>query len=140
MRRHPAGHSKSMGRRGAILVFAMIALLVVTMLGASLMRSAMMSLRQLQREQMNLQATWLADAGCQRALSRLRQDTKYDGEDWTIPADQLKSGAARVRITITTDHESAGQRVVTAIAEYPQKNLQSVRISKRLVLPSQGSD
>lgn len=123
-------------RSGAILVVAMVTLLLVALLGASLMRSALTSLQQLQREQMLIQATWLADAGCQRALFRMKDDANYRAEAWAIPADQLKSGSAVVQIEIAADPESAARNIVTATAEYPKGTHQSIRVSKRLVVPN----
>jgi type II secretory pathway component PulK len=122
-------------RRGAILVFAMIALLVVSMIGASLMRTAILSLRQLQREQLQLQTAWLADSGCQRALFRLHRDSSYTGEDWAISADQLKAGSALVHITIAPAPDSKMKQIVTVVAHYPEGTNQQIRISRQMVIP-----
>lgn len=123
-------------RHGTILVFAMIALLVTTMIGASLMRTAVASMRQIQREQQQIQAGWLAEAGCQRALARSVGDQKYVGETWDVPAEQLQAptGAA-VRITIEAGSDENTARTVTAIAEFPKGSAQAVRVTKRLTTP-----
>ena len=123
-------------RRGTIVVFAMIALLVASMIAASLVKSAVMSLRQLQRQQLQFQASCLADSGCQRALSRLRHDSEYAQEDWTIPATELKSGPAVVRIQIGLDPDHATQRLVTVAAEYPQGAVDAIRITRKIVIPA----
>lgn len=123
-------------RRGTMLVFAMIALLVTTMIGASLMRTAVTSMRQIQREQQQVQAHWLAEAGCQRALAKLQSDKQYSGEIWDVPADQLLSAAgATVSITVQGETAVNTARTLTAIAEYPKGSATAVRVTKRLSLP-----
>lgn len=122
-------------RRGTMLVFAMIALLVTTMIGASLMRTTVVSMRQIQREQQQVQAHWLAEAGCQRALAKIHSDKQYVGETWDVPAEQLQSSAgATVRITIDGEIAESTARTVIAIAEYPKASAQPVRVTKRLTI------
>lgn len=123
-------------RRGTILVFAMIALLVTAMIGASLMRTTVLSMRQIQREQQQVQTSWLAEAGCQRALAKILTDKQYVGETWDVPAEQLQSSSgATVRITIEGETAENVARTVTAIAEYPKGSTQAVRVTKRLTIP-----
>jgi hypothetical protein len=121
-------------RRGAVLVFAMIALLVVSMIGASLLRTTLMSARQIKLEQQRLQASLLADAGCQRALTRMNLEPDYVSEDWTVPSNQLHSPSAGiVRITVAPVADSESSRTITVIAEYPQASVQMVRVTRQLV-------
>jgi len=123
-------------RRGAIMVFAIIALLVTTMIGASLLRTAIASTRQIQREQQQIQATWLADAGCQRALAMSRKDPKYVGESWDVSPEQLQSpSGAMVTISIETGSTPNTERTVTAIAEYPKASSQAIRVTKKITIP-----
>lgn len=123
-------------RHGTILVFAMIALLVTTMIGASLVRTAVASMRQIQREQQQIQAGWLAEAGCQRALAKSVGDQKYVGETWDVPAEQLQAptGAA-VRITVEAASAENTARTVTALAEFPKGSAQAVRVTKQITIP-----
>jgi type II secretory pathway component PulK len=118
-------------RQGALLVFAMIALLVSSMLAASLLKSSITAVRQLEREHWQLQAEWLADAGCQRALYRLRTEPDFRSEEWTIasnPASLSFDGV--VRITIAPETENSGQWKIAAAAEYPKGTTDAVRVRK----------
>lgn len=121
-------------RRGAILVFAMIALLVASMIGASLLRTTLMSARQIKLEQHRLQASLLAEAGCQRALTRMQLDADYVSEDWTVPSSQLNSPwTGNVRISVAPVPDSESSRTITVIAEYPQASVHLVRVTRQLV-------
>lgn len=133
--RHTASRRLRSGRRGTILVIAMIALLIVTMLGAALLQTAVASLRQVHREQQILQAELLADAGCQRAVALLEESAEYRGDDWQVPAEQLKSASpAIVRIRVQKPEPGNMAFQVESIAEYPQSSPQSVRVTRKLVL------
>jgi len=118
-------------RRGALLIFAMIALLVSSMLGASLLNSSVTAVRQLEREHRQLQATWLADAGCQRALYRLRTEPDYRSEEWTVVANPASlSFDGVVRITIAPAETHSEEWIIAAVAEYPKGNADAVRVRK----------
>ena len=123
-------------RGGAIIVFAMLALLVVSMLGASLLRTVGMSQRQLQREQLRTQAVWLADSGCDRAIARLRREPTYVGESWAVAAEQLAADrTAIVTITVTADPQSDDRAIVSSVAEYPHNSPQAIRITRQMTIP-----
>ncbi|MBS0206942.1 MAG: hypothetical protein JSS49_29045 [Planctomycetes bacterium] len=128
--------SATRSRTGAILVFAMIALLVVSMIGAAMLSMAVASMRQIQREHQQLQAGWLLDSGCQRALTRLRLQPDYTGEDWNVSAEQLQTDLnGLVRITVTPDPSVPTQQLVSVIAEYPQDATQPIRARKTFARP-----
>jgi len=129
------GRSRRHPRSGAILIFAMLALLVMSMLGASLVRTSLASLRQLHREQQRLQADWLADAGCQRAVLQLQTDVGFVGEHWHVPADQLPSSLTGVvHIAVAADPKSESNRTVTVVAEYPQEGVCRNRVTRQLTV------
>ncbi len=122
-------------RRGAILVFAILALLVVTMLGASLLKTVSFSRQQLQREVLHTQANWLADSGAARAVSQLRSSPDYTGETWAVPAEQLSGGrTASVRIAVVPEPDHPGRSVIAATAEYPHGSPTAIRVTKRITV------
>jgi type II secretory pathway component PulK len=124
-------------RRGSALVFAMIALLVSSLIGASLLRGSFLSMQQVKREQLHLQANWLAESGCRRAISRLQADPAYTGEEWAVPAEQLRSPYSAM-VTIAVSNESPeSDQTITAIASYPQQATTQFRITKRLTIRQQ---
>lgn len=122
-------------RRGALLVFAMIALLVTSMIGAALLRTSMMSLQQIRREQLHLQAGLLAEAGCQRALFKLQSDAGYTSEVWKVPAEELAAiSAATITITVSYESDPEVSRTITAVAVYPDNSASQYRVTKKLTL------
>ena len=126
-------------RRGAILVFAILALLVVSMLGASLIKTVSVSMRQLQHEVLHTQAVWLADSGAARAIARLRASADYTGETWSVPAEQLTAGrTASVHIFISPETDHPERTIIAATAEYPFGSPTAIRITKRITVARVG--
>lgn len=135
----PPGHPLAGRRRGTIILFAMICLLLVSLLGASLVKLALTQRRQIRREQWRVQATWLAEAAVDRAAARLATETDYSGETWTIAPTELggESGA-QVRISVEEATTGAERFVVQVTADYPDSDEQRARVSKRIaVIPHQ---
>ena len=127
--------SRQSPRRGAIIVFAILALLVVSMLGAALLRTVSQSKQQLQREVLHTQAVWLADSGAARAVARLNASSDYTGETWAVPAEQLSAGrTAAVRIALSPDPDHPERTIIAATAEYPYGSPTAIRITKRITV------
>ncbi|HEY4261563.1 MAG TPA: hypothetical protein VGM98_15445 [Schlesneria sp.] len=124
-------------RRGSALVFALIALLVSSLIGASLLRGSFLSMQQVKREQLHLQANWLAESGCRRAISRLQADPAYVGEEWVVPAEQLKSPHSATVTIAVSEATGESDQTITAIASYPQQATTQFRVTKRLTIPQQ---
>ena len=122
-------------RHGAIIVFAILALLVVSMLGTALLRTVSQSIRQLQHETLHAQTVWLADSGVARAVARWNASADYTGETWTVPAEQLSAGrTAEVRITVSPETDHPDRTIIAATAEYPQGSPTAIRITKRITV------
>ncbi len=120
-------------RRGAVMVFALMALLVASMMIAALLRTAAMSHQQLKRDEFRIQASLLADSGCDRALAILRRRPDFTGGEWIVPAEQLApERTAIVRMTVTSDPNQPNQRLVAAVAEYPSGHPHLVRITRQM--------
>lgn len=134
MRTMRRNRTKLSPRRGSTLVFAMIALLVTSLVGASLLRGSFLSMQQVRREQWHVQSNWLAEAGCRRAIHRLGTDAGYRGENWKVSAAELKSPfGATVSIAIT-EGSAPTTRTITVVAEYPEQETSRYRIRKVLTI------
>jgi hypothetical protein len=118
-----------------ITVAVMVCLLVITMIGAGLLRMGR-SQRQLnEREQRALQADWLAESGFARASARLVADPDYDGETWTVSRDELGTpfeGVVLIKVERAADRPDS--RTVTVRADYPSDPDGRVRRSKTVVM------
>ena len=118
------------------MVFALMALLVASMMIAALLRTTAMSHRQLKRDEFRLQASLLANAGCDRALILLKAKPDLTTEEWTVPAEQLSpERTASVRLSVTTDTAQPTRRMVSAIAEYPSGHPDRVRVTHSRPVP-----
>ena len=123
-------------RRGAAMVFALMAILVASMLIAALLRTTAMSHRQLKRDEYRLQANLLADAGCDRALVLLKIKPDFTTEEWKVPAEQLSPDrTATVRLSVTNDTTQPERRMVSVIAEYPTGHPDLVRVTRSRPVP-----
>jgi hypothetical protein len=124
------------GRRGAAIVFALIALLVASMMMAALLQTASMSHRQFIRDEYRVQACFLADAGCLRGERQLKLQPGFTGELWTVSGQQLGvSNAAEVRISVTTDPAKPDERLMSVVAEYPVGHADLVRVARKVRVP-----
>jgi len=129
-------------RRGTILVIAMMCLLIMSMLSASLLRIALVE-RQHERSQgQHLQTHWLAESGLQLAALQLRQNPDYEGEVWEIAASELGgTSAGRVEIKVeqvAADESKSGKtspRRIHVRAEYPVNSPQRKQVSRVIVRP-----
>ena len=118
------------------MVFALIALLVSSLMIASLLRTASMSHRQLKRDEFRIQASLLADAGCQRAINQLQKQTDWTKDEWVIPEDQLAPGrTGSVRLSVTADPYLTDRRIVIAIADFPVGHSDRVRVTRQRSVP-----
>src|SRR5262245_52332864 len=82
-------------RRGSGLVIALVTLLVVTSIMASIMHALLIELRQTRQTVNEVQAQWLADAAVERGAARLAAQPNYDGESWSVdfPTSSSSTGS-----------------------------------------------
>ena len=121
--------------RGAVLLIMMICLLLTTMIGGSLLKLALTQRQQSRRENLRLQAAWLAESAIDRAAAQIRADAAYSGEEWKPPAeafDQRRSGS--VRIQVEAHPTKSYRRRVTVVADYPSGTDQRARVRKNVTI------
>lgn len=107
-------------RRGIALIIALVLLALASSLGGLLVRGLLTARQQAENGLRQVQASWLAEAGLSRARARLGADPDYDGETWSIAADELggRHGAV-VTIEVAAPGDQPGARRIAARAEYP---------------------
>jgi type II secretory pathway component PulK len=119
------------------MVFALIAFLLASLLIAGLLRTVSMSHRQMKREEFRIQAAFLADAGCARAMARLKNNPEFKSETWAVPATELMADrTATVELTVTRDPQSLKKQTISAVVEYPSGHTDRVRITRNVALSS----
>jgi len=122
-------------RRGAVLVMVLVCMMVALVILTSLVKLAAAGRRMTDRQAWQVQASWLAESGLERAAWRLAADADYTGETWTLSADQLAAAdAAVVRIEVETIPEQPNRRLVRIRADYPDHPQHRSRQSKQAVV------
>lgn len=111
-----------LSRRGAALVMAMVALLVVTLMSAALVQSLVTGQRQSRRYCDELQAQWLAEAGLERAVVRLARDAQYRGETWR---SEVRGELGSVTITVEPETKK-----IVAEAVYPPEDHRRILVRR----------
>lgn len=120
-------------RRGAAMVIALICLLLLSMIGTSLVKTALAQRHQVEKQYWQLQAQWLAEAGAERAAAQLAQNPDYGGETWSITAESLGGRyAGQVTIDIHRVNGKPNQREVAIVARFPDDPRQRATASKRV--------
>lgn len=123
-------------RQGTVLVAALVCLLIVMGMLGSMLQGTLRAHRQLHRERDLRQTELLLQAGSDRAVYRLANETSYRGETWNLPADAIaENGAGRVTIEISP---ADGQATLKAqvVAEYPLGGETSIRRSRIFQVPT----
>lgn len=120
-------------RPGAVSVWALVCLVLVAALSASLAKLAIAGSRQMIQERRRVQADWLVQSGWSLAISQLGQNVDYTGEIWEIPAAEI-GGADPGRITIEVTAPAADasdpRHQLHVVAEYPASSDHRVRITR----------
>ena len=109
---------------------ALVCLLVVMGMLGTMLQGTLRAHRQLHRERDLRQTELLLQAGSDRAVYRLANETNYRGETWNLPADAIADkGEGRVTIEISpVDGQAA--RKAKVVAEYPLGGETSIRRSR----------
>jgi hypothetical protein len=116
-------------RRGAVLVAVLVVMMVASLLFGAMLRTSREEHQLLRRQQQRLQAEELAQAGIERAASRLARDPEYRSEVWQIAPAELggREGAA-VTIEIETVANRPQRRRALVQVDYPQALERRIRL------------
>ena len=122
-------------RRGAVLVMVLVCAMVALVIFASIVKLAAAGRRVTDEQARQVQASWLAESGLERAAWRLAAEADYTGETWTLSADQLSGAdAAVVKIEVEAVPEQPNRRLVRIRADYPDHPQHRSRQSKQAVV------
>ncbi len=122
-------------RRGLTSVALLIALFLVGLIAAAILKVAVARRAEVAREERRLQAGWLAESGMGRAAARLAASAAYTGEVWEIPADEFGGrGAGTVTIRVEPIADRPARRRVSVQADYPSGSGSRARKSQETVM------
>jgi hypothetical protein len=101
------------------MVFVLILMLVISLIGATLVRATIAQHRQRQRDEVRAQTVRLAEAGWGKAVRALARDPAYSGEVWRVGNDVLGADrTAEIRLEIAQSPRDA-KRMLRVVADYP---------------------
>lgn len=126
----PSTHAN---RNGTALIIAMICLLLASVLTVSLVQVAVLQREQVQRDEWQLQAEWLAESAVDRAAARLRAASEYEGETWRPQFPEETDPLGRIEISVERADEPGRVRV-TAVADVPDDPHERARVRKSVIV------
>jgi type II secretory pathway component PulK len=122
------------GRRGFAAVIVIVVFVICMSFFALWAKSAVIEHRRATTREWRLQAARLAEAGLLRAARRLAADPGYEGETWSIPAEDLKQQhAADVRLRAVRGDLSIR---IEATARYPAGAVRRAQVTRQMTVPS----
>ena len=117
-------------RRGAVLIVVLAVFAVTIGLAGVWTRRIVADHRQQRRVDQRTQALWLADAGVRRAAAQVTANSDYQGEEWSIAAEELdQSYSAVVILRVEPSAEARDAFRIIAEARCPGQNAR-VRTTK----------
>jgi type II secretory pathway component PulK len=107
-------------RRGAALLIALTALILVAVAISLALRTNLTARREARRAAAALQAEYLANAGLELALAQLETSPEYSGEVWQVAGEVLAGrDTAQVTIEIAAESTDETARRIVVVAEFP---------------------
>jgi Tfp pilus assembly protein PilX len=109
-------------RRGFFAVAVIVVLIVLATLLMAFTRSIVSQSRQSRDRQYHRQAIWLAESGMELGRAKLRANSDYKGETWTLPPASIAGGAhvvITVRETPDSDADASESKTIEVIAKFP---------------------
>jgi len=139
--RHPIVSAR--GRRnardaGVVLIVVIVCLVIAAAILASFATVSVIGRDSIRAEAWQLQAKWLAESAIERAAAQLAADRAYDGESWTVSAEELAAQEGGVvSICIQAFPDDPNRRLVSVQADYPDDPVHrcSCRKSVMIELP-----
>jgi len=129
----PVHPPPSTGRRGGVMVLALVSLAVAAAIAAAALRSAAVVRRALRTEHHLRQVERLLVAGGAVARAGFAAGDPVAGERVLAPSDIAGAGSARLTTTIT----SSEVPVATIVVEYPLEGPFTIRRSRTVVLATE---
>ena len=115
------------------MICVVTCLALATLMLGGMLKSVLLSRRQVRTEAHLRQAQWLVQAGAERAAFRLTNDDEYTGEQWTLEADAIV-GTDPGMVEIEVRRESTQRASVRVVAEYPTGGDASIRRTREFLV------
>ena len=121
-------------RSGVVLVAVLVALVVVMLISAAIVRGLVVQHRLARSGQQRIQAFWFAESAVQRARTQLASAPDYDGETWTIELPQSGYASGQAVIRIEAIENEPNKRSIIVEARLPNDPIDGVLEQRSLVV------
>jgi len=111
----------------------MICLVLTSALTISLVQIVVLQRGQVERDEWQLQAEWLAESGVDRAAAQVDANATYNGEEWLPQPPGATAPLGRVWIAIDRA-DDVGELRVTVVADVPHDAEERARVRKTTVM------
>jgi Tfp pilus assembly protein PilX len=112
----------------------LVALLVVMLISAAIVRALVVQHRLARLEQQRIQAFWFAESAVQRARMQLAAVPSYGGETWTIELPQESGLPGQAVIRVEPVENEPTKRKIIVEARWPNDPLDGVLEQRSLVV------
>jgi|GEM_PF-4629846 len=117
--------------RGVAALAVIVCLIIVASLGINAIVDLKASWDDFRQARTALQADWLLASAFDRVRSRLAHDPAYEGEVWTIPADQLDGrSSAEIKTVITRTADSPGKVMAKVVLKLRANGQTCITLTK----------
>jgi hypothetical protein len=125
----------ALNRRGVALIVVLAGLAVTMVMFLAATKLILVQRKTIELTARQIQASWLAESGVQRAAARLAADANYRGETWNVSAEELggRSGGS-VTIHVEQPPDQPGRRTVHIDADFPSDPQQRARVSREITI------
>ena len=132
MRPRTATSTVRQAHTGSVLVVALICLLLLTVLAASLTRTVILQREQVIRDEWQLQAEWLAESAVDRAVLQLQSTPDYEGEEWQPRLVEAGVPLGQVNIIIVREQSETESSLtrIDVTADVPSNTSQRARVQR----------
>lgn len=121
-------------RAGVVLIAVLVALLIVMLISATIVRGLVVQHRLASAEPIRVQAFWLAESAVQRALTQIEANADYEGETWKAELPSGGGESGQVVIRVEPIENEPGNRTILVQARFPNDPIRGVLEERSLVV------
>ena len=116
-----------------MLICVVFCLAVATLLLAGMLKTTLLTSRQIRTERQVRQTESLVQSGAERAAFRLARDSEYTSEVWSLAAEEIVGTDPGV-VSISVRRDSMDRARVRVVAEYPSDTVASIRRTREFLI------
>ena len=129
---------RSRNTSGSVLICVLVCLVIVVSLVGSMVKSALRVRQQMRDECQLTQTQLLLEAGIQRAVVQLQENSAFNGEDWRLDERAIPGfDSALVQIQVSRDEDTSTANVLVR-AQLPADASHSIQRSYQFPFTIEG--